>query len=372
MEEECAKGILGIRLFEDPHTGFGHDVRTMTAPPPSRTTADAAAATGTPRKTAQACWLAAPGRAELREEALPPVGPGDVLVRTLHTGISRGTESLVFRGEVPPSEHARMRAPFQSGDFPAPLKYGYSNVGIVEEGPPELLGHAVFCLYPHQSRYVVPISAVQSLPAGIPAARAVLAANMETAVNALWDAAPRIGDRIAVVGAGVLGLLVAYLAARLPGCTVQLVDTQPDRQHMARALGAGFALPADAAPGADLVVHASGQSAGLATALGLAGQEATVLELSWYGTRPVQVPLGEAFHARRLTLKSSQVGQVATAQRARWDYRRRMGLALSLLADPVLDMLVNASAPFSELPQVLQKLATGAPGNALCYRIDYS
>jgi 2-desacetyl-2-hydroxyethyl bacteriochlorophyllide A dehydrogenase len=321
---------------------------------------------------AQACWMVAPGQAELREEFLAPAGAGDVLVRTLHTGISRGTETLVFRGEVPLSEHARMRAPFQSGDFPAPVKYGYCNVGIVEAGPPELKGHAVFCLFPHQTRYVVPASAVYSLPAGIPAARAVLAANMETAVNALWDAAPRIGDRIAVVGAGVIGALVAYLAARLPGCTVQLVDTQLQRQHLARAMGVGFALPAEARPDADLVVHASGQAAGLATALGLAGQEATVLELSWYGTRPVQVPLGEAFHARRLTLKSSQVGQIATAQRGRWDYRRRMGLALSLLSDPALDALVNASAPFSQLPQVLAGLADNPSDGTLCHRIDYS
>jgi 2-desacetyl-2-hydroxyethyl bacteriochlorophyllide A dehydrogenase len=331
------------------------------------TTQPAAAQPTTP----QACWLEAPGRAELREETLPLVGPGDVLVRTLHSGISRGTESLVFRGEVPQSEYARMRAPFQSGEFPGPVKYGYSNVGIVEEGPPELKGHAVFCLFPHQSHYVVPASAVHSLPAGIPAARAVLAANMETAVNALWDAAPRIGDRMAVVGGGVLGLLVAYLAARLPGCPVQLVDTQPERQHVARVLGVGFALPEAATPQADLVVHASGQSAGLATALGLAAQEATVLELSWYGTRPVQVPLGEAFHARRLTLKSSQVGHVATAQRTRWDYRRRMALALKLLADPALDVLVNANAPFAKLPQVLAQLSSGAPDATLCHRIDY-
>jgi threonine dehydrogenase-like Zn-dependent dehydrogenase len=321
---------------------------------------------------AQACWLAVPGRAELREEKIARPGPGEALVRTLHSGISRGTESLVFRGEVPPGEYTRMRAPFQTGEFPAPVKYGYSNVGVVEEGPAALLGQPVFCLFPHQSRYVVPAQAVHPLPAGVPPARAVLAANMETAVNALWDAAPRVGDRIAIVGGGVLGMLAGYLAARLPGCAVQMVDMQVSRQAAATALGMSFAQPSDAARDADLVIHASGNGEGLATALHLAGNEATVLELSWYGNRAVSLPLGEAFHARRLTLKSSQVGQVAAAQRARWDYRRRLTLALSLLADPSLDVLINASAPFAQLPSVLARLSRGAPDDTLCFRIDYS
>ena len=320
---------------------------------------------------ATACWLAAPGRAELRDEDLPPPLPGQVQVRALHSAISRGTETLVFRGEVPPSEYQRMRAPFQAGDFPGPLKYGYSSVGVVEQGPAQLLGRSVFCLYPHQSRYVVPAEAVLPLPQGVPAGRAVLAAQLETAVNALWDAAPRIGDRLAVVGAGCVGLLVAWLAARLPGCAVQLIDTQPARQTLAEHLGASFAAPEAALDNADRVVHASGQCAGLATALRLAGFEATVLELSWYGTRAVSLPLGEAFHARRLTLQSSQVGQVAAAQRGRWTRRRRLELALSLLRDPALDALITDAAPLGDLPAVLARLAA-SPGDAtLCQRIDY-
>ena len=312
----------------------------------------------------------APGRAEIRSEALPVLADGEVRVRTLHSGVSRGTEGLVFRGEVPASEAQRMRAPFQVGDFPGPVKYGYVNVGVVEAGPAALLGRTVFCLYPHQTVYQVPASAVVPLPEGVPPARAVLAANLETAINALWDASPRLGDRIAVVGGGTLGLLVAWLAARLPGCEVQVVDTESGRADVARALGAGFALPADARLDADLVVHTSGQGAGLATALRLAAFEATVLELSWYGSRAVSVPLGEAFHSQRLTLKSSQVGHVATPQRGRWNHRRRLELALSLLTDPVLDRLITHSAPFHELPNVLERLSTGAP-DTLCHRIDY-
>lgn len=330
----------------------------MASPPVPSTTA------------AQACWTVAPGRAEIRSETLPALAEGEVRVRTLHTGVSRGTEGLVFRGEVPAGEAQRMRAPFQAGDFSGPVKYGYVNVGVVEDGPADLLGRTVFCLYPHQTVYQVPASAVVPLPGGVPPARAVLAANLETAINALWDAAPRLGDRIAVVGGGTLGLLVAWLAARLPGCEVQVVDTEAGRADVALALGAGFALPADARADADLVVHTSGQGAGLSTALRLAAFEATVLELSWYGNRAVSVPLGEAFHSQRLTLKSSQVGQVATPQRGRWSHRRRLELALSLLTDPALDRLITHSAPFHELPNVLERLSTGAP-DTLCHRIDY-
>ena len=324
---------------------------------------------------ARACWLVQAGRAELRTQTLHEPADGEVLVRTLHSGISRGTELLVFRGLVPASEHQRMRAPFQQGDFPGPLTYGYSSVGVVEQGPPALRGRAVFCLHPHQDRYVVPAAAVHPLSEDVPPARAVLAANLETAVNALWDGAPRVGDRIAVVGGGAVGLLVAWLAGRMPGCRVQLVDLQPARAALAQRLGVGFALPDEASGDADLVIHASGQGAGLQTALRLAGFEATVLELSWYGTRAVELPLGQAFHARRLVLKSSQVGHVAAARRARWDHAQRLRLALRLLADPVLDALVTGASPFDELPALLARLAAGGgagtAADTICHRIDY-
>jgi threonine dehydrogenase-like Zn-dependent dehydrogenase len=320
--------------------------------------------------SSRACWIEAPGRAAIRQMDIGPCGPGQVQVRALHSGISRGTEMLVFRGQVPPAEFERMRAPFQEGDFPAPVKYGYASVGRVEQGPEALRGRDVFCLYPHQTRFLVPADAVHPLPEGLPPARAVLAANMETAVNALWDAAPQIGDRIAVVGAGVVGLLVAWLAGRLPGCGVELVDVREARGPLANRLGVAFSKPANARVDADLVVHASGSAEGLATALRLAAFEATVVEMSWHGRREVGLPLGEAFHSRRLLLKSSQVGHVAAAQRARWSRGRRLALALALLRDPVLDALVTDSSPFDELPAVLTRLAAGAP-DTLCHRIDY-
>nr|WP_040731932.1 zinc-binding alcohol dehydrogenase [Thiocapsa marina] len=320
--------------------------------------------------SARAYWVTGRLQGELRDEPLAPPGPGEALVRTLYSGISRGTEALVLRGEVPPSEYTGMRAPFQAGDFPWPVKYGYCNVGRVEVGPAEWIGRTVFCLYPHQSAYCVPIEALQRIPDGVPPGRAILAANLETAVNGLWDAAPRIGDRIAVIGAGSVGVLGAWLAARIPGCRVELIDIDPRRAEIAARLGVDFALPGDARGDADLVIHASGSSAGLEQALELAGFEATILELSWYGTKQVTLPLGAAFHRRRLTLRSSQVGQVATAQRARWDYRRRLALALSLLADPALDHLISGEDGFDDLPAVQARLATGS-SDALMHRIRY-
>ncbi|MFD8373470.1 dehydrogenase [Streptomyces sp. NPDC059688] len=322
-------------------------------------------------RSARAFWLGSPGHGELRDVTLAEPAEDEVLVRALYSGISRGTETLVFRGGVPESQHAAMRAPFQEGDFPGPVKYGYLNVGVVEEGPAELIGRTVFCLYPHQSRYVVPVSAVTVVPERVPAARAVLAGTVETAVNALWDAAPLIGDRIAVIGGGMVGCSVAALLARFPGVRLQLVDADPARAQTAEALGVDFAAPADALGDCDLVVHASATEQGLARALQLLSPEGTVVELSWYGDRRVALPLGEAFHSRRLTLRSSQVGTVSPAARAGRTYADRMALALDLLADPALDALVTGESAFDDLPDVMPRLASGEIP-ALCHRVRYA
>ncbi|MFI6370411.1 zinc-binding alcohol dehydrogenase [Streptomyces sp. NPDC050546] len=321
------------------------------------------------KHTARAFWIDSPGRGEIRDVTLPEAGEGEVLVRALYSGVSRGTETLVFRGGVPVSQHTAMRAPFQEGDFPGPVKYGYLNVGVVEEGPGELVGRTVFCLYPHQSRYVVPARAVTPVPDTVPAERAVLAGTVETAVNALWDAAPLVGDRIAVVGGGMVGCSVAALLARFPGVRVQLVDADPSRADIAKALGVGFATPADALGECDLVVHASATEQGLARSLELLTAEGTVLELSWYGDRRISLPLGEAFHSRRLVIRSSQVGTVSPARPDR-SYADRLAVALDLLADPALDALVTGESAFEELPDVLPRLASGEIP-ALCHRVRY-
>ncbi|HEY1940892.1 MAG TPA: zinc-binding alcohol dehydrogenase [Roseiarcus sp.] len=319
---------------------------------------------------AEALWYIGPDRVEIRRETVRPPKSGDVVVRALFSGVSRGTERLVAAGRVPETERQRMRAPFMAGDFPFPVKYGYAMVGRVERGPAALLDRLVFALHPHQSVFSVPAEAVALIPNSVPPARAVLAANMETALNAVWDAAPAIADRIAVVGAGVVGALFARLCARLPGGRVTLVDIEPTRASLAEALGVRFATPDAASSECDLVVHASGTAAGLATAIRLAGDEATVLEMSWHGAGDVAVPLGGAFHSRRLKLISSQVGQVAPSHRPRWTHRRRLSAALDLLADPALDALIAPAVAFHELPARLPDILAANSG-VLCQLIAY-
>jgi len=315
-----------------------------------------------------ALWYVAKARAELRDEAIAAPRADELRIRARFGAISRGTERLVFEGRVPESEFERMRAPFMAGTFPFPVKYGYATVGTVEEGPAR--GKMVFVLHPHQSEFVVPADAAVVVPERVPPSRAVLAANMETALNAVWDGAAGPADRIAVVGGGVVGLLVAWICARLPGARVTVVDVAASRAPLAQALGAGFALPDEAPGDCDLVFHASANAAGLATALRLAGEESTVIEMSWYGTANVAVPLGEAFHSRRLRLISSQVGKVAASRRARWTYRRRLATALALLEDPALEELIGPPTNFADLPERLAVLL--APdADARCPLIRY-
>ncbi len=316
-------------------------------------------------RRATAWWTVEPGRGELRETA---VGDGEVTVRATASGVSRGTEALVFGGRVPPSQYAAMRAPFQEGDFPGPVKYGYLSVGVVEDGPESLVGRRVFCLHPHQDRYAVPSQAVLPVPDDVPDRRAVLAGNLETAVNALWDAAPRVGDRACVVGAGVVGCCVARLLAQIPGTTVTLVDVDPAREEVARALGAKFAGPDQVRGEHEIVVHTSHTAEGLRCCLDLLAPDSEVLELSWYGSEEVGIPLGEAFHARRLGIRASQVGTVAPSRSATRTRRDRLALALRLLRDPAYDALLDGTSAFGDLSRAMPSVLTGG---GLCHVIDY-
>jgi NADPH:quinone reductase-like Zn-dependent oxidoreductase len=317
----------------------------------------------------RALWYVTRGRAEIREAPLPPLRTGEARVRSLYGALSRGTERLVFEGRVSGVEGERMRAPMQEGDFPYPVKYGYCTVGVVEDGPDELAGRTVFALHPHQDRLIAPASMLAPVPDGVPARRAVLAANMETALNAVWDSGAGPGDRIVVVGAGVVGALIASLAARLPGAEVTLVDSEFSRAALAAHLGAGFRKPLDAPGDADIVFHTSATAAGLGCALSCAGDEATVVEASWYGDEPVSAPLGLDFHTRRLKLVSTQVGQVSPSRRPRWSHARRLDKALALLADERLDALLTEEVAFADLPAALPRLlAPGAPGLATVIR----
>ena len=322
-------------------------------------------------RSARALWYVAPGKCEIRTTELRDPGPDDVVIRTHSSGVSRGTESLVFLGQVPESEWSRMAAPHQEGGFPFPVKYGYALVGEVTQGAADLLGKTVFCLHPHQNECVLHRGEVIVLDGAISEKRAVLGANMETALNAVWDAGASPCDRITVVGGGVVGLLTAYLVARMPGCDVEVVDIDDKREAVCAALGARFRLPDEARGDRDIVFHASASGAGLQTALGLAGTEARIVEMSWYGSASVSVALGEAFHSRRLSLLASQVGQVSPGHRPRWPHGRRLAAALSLLKDPVIDCLLDDVCTFDDAPARLAEwLRPGAGG--LCHRIQFT
>ena len=324
-------------------------------------------------RVAKSLWYARKGVAELRTSRLAPPGPNEAVVRTLYSGISRGTERLVFEGAIGESEIERMRCPMQDGSFPFPVKYGYCATGVVEDGPAALIGRKVFALHPHQDFFVAPVAALATIPDQIPARRATLAANMETALNAVWDSGAGPGDRIVVVGCGIVGLLVASLAARLPGAAVTAVDTDAARRPLAASLGAVFATPDRAPADADIVFHTSATGAGLNTAINCAGIEGTIVELSWYGARPVQVELGGAFHSRRLKIVSSQVGMVSPSRRPRWDFRRRLTAALGLLDLPALDALVAEEIAFEDAPKRLPQIfAAGAQGLAPVIRYSDS
>ena len=319
---------------------------------------------------ATAFWVDAPGQGSLRRGAVADPDEGEVRVRTLYTGISRGTESIVFRGAVPRSEWERMRAPFQEGDFPAPVKYGYLNVGVVEQGPDDLVGRTVFALYPHQSVFVVPVDAVAVVPDGVPARRAVLAGAVETAVNILWDAAPLVGDRLTVVGAGMIGCAVARVARGIPGIDVVVVDTDREKEEVCGLLGVAYVHPDDAPKERDLVIDTSGSGEGLQAAVDSAATEGEVIEASWFGDRAVSVRLGGAFHSRRLTIRSSQVGMVPPRRRGSRSTRDRLALALELLRDPEFDHLLTGDSPWRDLPAVMAGIASGSsPG--LCHTIDW-
>ncbi|CDN56242.1 Oxidoreductase (Homolog to zinc-containing alcohol dehydrogenase / threonine 3-dehydrogenase) [Neorhizobium galegae bv. officinalis bv. officinalis str. HAMBI 1141] len=321
------------------------------------------------QKDGRALWIEETGRCALRQEKLPAECEGEVVVRTLYSGISRGTESLVFAGQVPESEYERMRAPHQAGRFPFPVKYGYAAVGIVEEGPERLVGRTVFCLHPHQDRFRVSVSAIHPLADGLPPHRAVLAANMETALNITWDAGIQPGDRVAVFGAGVVGLLVAYLASRIIGTEVVISDIEPERAETAKALGLRFSSADDVPHDCDVLVNASASADALATALDHAGFEARVIEASWYGEKHVEIPLGHAFHAKRLSIVSSQVASLPPGRRARWDTRRRMSKALQLLGDDRLDHLISGETPFETIAADYADIIGSA--TTLCHRIKY-
>ncbi|MEM1265092.1 MAG: zinc-binding alcohol dehydrogenase [Pseudomonadota bacterium] len=317
---------------------------------------------------ADTLWSTAQGVMEIREEEVTRSETG-VLLRTLYSGVSRGTEATVLAGRVPPDLADAMRVPHQGGAFPFPVKYGYSLVGEVSDGPPDMRGKMAFALHPHQTQAALDRAAVHLLPDTLPPRRAVLTANTETALTVAWDAGAGPGDRVLVIGAGVVGLLVARVLRDLPGAEVTLLDQNLARSGVAARLG--LALTDIAPSDVDIAINASGSAAGLQRAIDAAGQEATVVEASWHGAGTQPLALGGAFHPRRLTLRSSQVGRIPPGRAPRWTHARRLATALNVLAEwPEVDALLGPEIAFPDAPRILPPLL--APGaDALCPILTY-
>lgn len=313
---------------------------------------------------ARALWFESPGVAALRDEPLAEPGEGELRVRAICSGISAGTERLVLMGEVPEEARAQMALAAMRGSFALPIAYGYATVGVVEALGPGVdaarLGERVFLFHPHQDVLVSAASALRSLPSAPPPERLVLAPNLETAVNAVWDAGVGLGDRVLVSGLGVVGLLIAWLCRRAGAGAVIGVDPEEARRDLARALGAtrtlAAATPEEIAP-ADHLIEASGTPAALGALVADAGPEAKITVVSWYGRGEVPLPLGGLFHPHRVTLRSSQVGQLDPARRGRWDHARRWALVGELLGEPALDALIAPPVPLSAAPALYARLA---------------
>lgn len=309
---------------------------------------------------ARSFWLTEKGRGVLRRETLPAPAPGWCVVQTLFSAVSPGTERLVALGKVPAALREEMACPYMGGGFPFPVKYGYSLVGEVIDGPPKLRGRRVHILHPHQDVCVVRVEDARPLPDSLPPARATLASNMETAVTAAWDSGVVLGERVLVVGFGIVGALVAHVLGRGPAVEVEVVDRRPDRRRLAEAMG----FRASGAPGPDaydLAFDTSGSPSGLQAAIDAVGVEGRVVAVSWYGTEPARLALGGTFHSRRKRILSSQVSRIPGALQPRFDRARRTALVFRLLESPELDRLMGPRVPFAELPKAYETLVGRTP-----------
>ncbi|HSQ79372.1 MAG TPA: zinc-binding alcohol dehydrogenase [Candidatus Bathyarchaeia archaeon] len=309
---------------------------------------------------ARAFWLTRKGRGALKAETLDYPGGDWCVVRAMFSAVSPGTERLVAMDRVPAALRQEMRCPYMGGRFPFPVKYGYSLVGEVVQGPAELRGRVVHVLHPHQDFCVVRAKDVRPLPAGVPPARATLASNLETAITAAWDAEVMIGERILVVGFGVVGSLVARVLALGPAFEVTVAETRPDRRRLAESLG--FRVAEGRGEGHfDLAFDTSGAAAGLRSAVESVGLEGRVVAVSWFGTAPVPLDLGGTFHSRRKRIIGSQVSRLPGGLGPRWDTARRTELVFRLLERPEFDLHVGPAVSFTELPKTYGSLVGRRP-----------
>jgi threonine dehydrogenase-like Zn-dependent dehydrogenase len=315
--------------------------------------------------TARALWIEAAGRAVLREETLPAPRDGWCRVEALYSAVSPGTERLVASGRVPAEVAEIMRCPYMEGAFPFPVKYGYSLVGRVTDGP--LAGKIVHLLHPHQERMQVRVSDLRVVPGDVPPERATLAANLETAVTALWDGRVTAGERVLVIGFGIVGSLVARLVSAIPGVELDVVERDPAKRALASTLG--FTARETPRDDYDVAFGASGSAAEVQLAIDAVGNEGRVIELSWLGLQSAAILLGGSFHSGRKQLIASQVSQIPPSLRGRWDYARRTQLVFSLLRDPVFDQHITRQVAFEELPDFIADLcATPSAGLSVTVR----
>lgn len=312
---------------------------------------------------ARAIWYTGDGSGVALRDA--NMGTGELLLKTVASGLSRGTERTVAQGMVPRSEWDRMALPTQEGSFALPIKYGYACVARIVQGPPDILNRLVFTMHPHQNLFRAHRDAVHVLPVDLPIRRATLAANMETALNAIWDAQVPNGAPVAVIGGGLIGCLVAYLANRIGKSDVTLIDKIGERAKTASELRVSFATATNRLSPCHTVFHTSGSEQGLKDAIHALDFEGQVVEMSWYGDREISVPLGGTFHAQRLSIRCSQVGHVAPSRRASTTYADRMRTAIGLLDDPALDVLLTHDIAFENAERDLPlRLAADADGIA--------
>lgn len=317
----------------------------------------------------RALWIAEAGRAELREEALTPLEDGWCRVDAIYSAVSPGTERLVANGRVPEEIADVMRCPYMDGSFAFPLKYGYSMVGRVSEGPEDVRGRLVHVLHPHQSRFDVRVGDVRFVPDAISPDRATLASNLETAVTALWDSRIVAGERALVIGFGIVGSLVARLLSRVPGVEVDVLDRDASKRHLATRLG--FAAIDEPRADYDVAFGASGSPDEVQTAIDAVGVEGRIVELSWLGMRESRVLLGGSFHSGRKQLVASQVSNIPPYLRGRWDHARRTRLVFSLLRDPVFDRHITRTIAFDEMPRFIEELC-GGESDGLSVTVRYS
>ncbi|WP_298982402.1 zinc-dependent alcohol dehydrogenase [Caldilinea sp.] len=305
----------------------------------------------------------APGKVVVRAEPIPQPQPGELLVQTLVSAISAGTELLFLRGEVPANMEVDSAIPALNGAVRYPLRYGYACVGRVIEAGEEQdrgwLGCTVFAFHPHASHFVASTAQILPVPDDLTPHRAALLPNMETAVNLVMDGQPGIGERVAVIGLGVVGLLTIALLARFPLERLLAVDPLPQRRGLATALGAHAALAPEELTersGYDLVYEVSGSPIALNTALALTGFAGRIVIGSWYGVKQAPLDLGGAFHRSRIRLLASQVSTIDPRWSGRWNKKRRIDLAWAMLRAVEIERLITHRLPVEEAPTAYRLL----------------